>query len=156
MNGWEFDDTSRQWKSSSGDVFECPDCGDMIESGFTQCSCGKSWNSYMTVVNDRFVRSVVEVPDRKRLVAKRLAEGVDSIPDFNFDDVPRSKNSGWWPQSFTVGDRVEVNRIQYEGEGVIRDISTSNRIGTPLYPAYLIEFDDSTWDWVLGGSLTKV
>ncbi len=60
-----------------------------------------------------------------------------------------------WGTKFHRGDRVECNRIGYEGTGTIVDISTDVEVGgSKLYPRFLVRLDDGPETWYNGVSLT--
>ncbi len=62
-------------------------------------------------------------------------------------------------EKFKVGDRVSVKVLNaYLGEGTVRAVSKNPKEGwgSPVYPAYSIDFDDGTSGWYNGVSLHRV
>lgn len=148
--GWDWDPHLNAYTSTGARKFTC-NCGQTHEvpGGYSNCKCGKSWNSYVIGTNGSgshrasaelfLVREIPSRGDSVIVANRRLAQG--TFGDLNEgDEISASYRGG--PGSIGGDYRHRVHKIEEGKSGRTRNI-TYETISTP-----------SDEDWPPGGKRT--
>jgi hypothetical protein len=96
--GWEWDNHLNGFVSTSPRRFECS-CGEPVEvPDYTNCKCGKIWNTYVIGTGgdkhqasaEKFIAR--EIPSRDGVIVAKRKNASDPFPQTHYDDYDHALN----------------------------------------------------------------